>query len=67
MPDAAAIGSKEVNADEVNDRRVGSAADAILDPGDSDTDAWRSSSAICGVNYTGIGELDWRTGRGVSY
>ena len=57
MPDAAAMGSRDANADEVIERRVVSVVVACFDSGDSEMVAWRSSSAICGVNYTGIGEL----------
>jgi hypothetical protein len=53
------MGSRDVNADEVMERRVASVTGGSS--GDSEMEAWRSSSAICGVNYTGIGELDRRT------
>jgi hypothetical protein len=56
------MGSRDVNADEVMERRVTSVGISIVDSGVSVADAWRSSSAICGVNYTGIGELERRTG-----
>jgi hypothetical protein len=67
MPDAAAIGSSDVSADEVIERRVASVADTCFDSGDSGQDAWRSSSDICGVNYTGIGELERRAEGRLSY
>jgi hypothetical protein len=68
IPDAAAIGSKEVNADEVIERGGYSASGSCcVSVGDSETDACRSSSAICGVNQTGVtgvgvGECERRTG-----
>jgi hypothetical protein len=54
------MGSNDASADDVIERRVTSVSVACLDSGDSAQDAWRSSSAICGVNYTGIGELERR-------
>jgi hypothetical protein len=56
------MGSKEVSAEEVMERRVVSVASAGSAFGDSEADARRSSSSFCGVNYTGIGELERRTG-----
>jgi hypothetical protein len=57
IPDAAAMGSRDVSAEDVIERRVTSAF-ACPVSGDSDEDAWRPSSVVCGVNYTGKGELD---------
>ena len=40
------------------ERRVSSMSTTASSLGDSEADARRSSSAICGVNYTGMGELE---------
>lgn len=61
MPEAAAIGNRVVRADEVIERRDGSALCTRLASGDSVAETCRSSSAICGVNHdcaTGVDERE---------
>jgi hypothetical protein len=55
------MGNREVSAEDVMERRVVSVASTGPAFGDSEADVWRSSSSFCGVNYTGIGELERRT------
>ena len=63
-----ATGSKDVSADEVISRWLDPGAVACFDPlGDSEQDACISSSAKCGVNYTGIGEIERRMDPRLSY